>query len=358
MASFAGLLTSYMARTGVGDAEFARRLGVSRLTLIRWKEGVTQRPRYREDVLRCAELLRLEAGERDALLLAAGFAPESPSPTARPVPGPQPGEAAKDDALSGMEGIDGAAPVVSGPEPEMAVAAAPRGLASHRKPLVIAIASALVLIIALAAGLAAVVTAGGPDHPIAADGESLILIAPFTNYTSGQQGFNVRGRLRQEIDREIRKAGLSGVRTADWPAGIAAEPDAADAGRRSGAAMVIWGEYDSGRVMAAFTVPQSRTASRRQHVVDIDSSPSDLPTAINIGLPGEVRSAALLTLGELYLNDGQFDPAKKALLQALAPPDRPRHARRPALPAGARLYGGAVCRPGRGDLAFYPGAFR
>ena len=110
------------------------------------------------------------------------------------------------------------------------------------------------------------------------------------------------------------------MRTAHWPTRITGESYAADAGRRSGAAMVIWGEYDSGRVIASFTVPQSRTASWQQHVVDIDSSPSDLPTAINIDLPDEVRSVALLTLGELYLNKDEFALAKKALLRALARP--------------------------------------
>ena len=77
MSTFAELLTEYMARIGIGDAEMARRIGVSRLTLIRWKEGVTGRPRYREDVVRCADLLRLTPAERDGLLLAAGFSPET-----------------------------------------------------------------------------------------------------------------------------------------------------------------------------------------------------------------------------------------------------------------------------------------
>ncbi len=305
MATFADLLTSYMARAGVGDAEFARRLGVSRLTLIRWKEGVTQRPRYREDVLRCAELLRLEAGERDALLLAAGFAPEAP-----------PGVVFRPE----QEGTDDSSPVLSEPGPLHTASVTAPVHPGRRKTLGIVVVAALVLAVAMGASVAAVAMSGGTDHPTAADGESLILMAPFTNYTSGQQGFNVRGRLRQEIDREIGNSGLSGVRTADWPTAIASESEATEAGRRSGAVMVIWGEYDSGRVMAAFTVPQSRTASRQQHVVDIDSSPSDLPAAINIDLPGEVRSAALLTLGELYLNEGEFDLAKKALLQALAQP--------------------------------------
>ena len=77
MSTFAELLTEYMARIGIGDAEMARRIGVSRLTLIRWKEGVTTRPRYREDVLKCADLLRLTPAERDSLLLAAGFSPDA-----------------------------------------------------------------------------------------------------------------------------------------------------------------------------------------------------------------------------------------------------------------------------------------
>ena len=78
MSTFAELLTEYMTRIGIGDAEMARLIGVSRLTLIRWKEGVTARPRYREDVIKCADLLRLTSAERDTLLLAAGFSPDAP----------------------------------------------------------------------------------------------------------------------------------------------------------------------------------------------------------------------------------------------------------------------------------------
>ena len=78
MATFSELLTTYMTRTGIGDADLARRVGVNRLTLVRWKEGVTSRPRYREDVVKCAEVLRLTAEEGDELLLSAGFYPENP----------------------------------------------------------------------------------------------------------------------------------------------------------------------------------------------------------------------------------------------------------------------------------------
>ena len=85
-------------------------------------------------------------------------------------------------------------------------------------------------------------------------------MASFANYTGGQQGFNIQGRLKEEIDGEIAAAGLSGVRTVAWPGLIATESDAVDAGVRSRSSMVIWGEYDSGRVIVNFTVPPLRRA--------------------------------------------------------------------------------------------------
>jgi len=69
--TFAELLTAHIERVGISDADLSRRIGISRLTLIRWKEGVTARPRHREDVLRCAEILRLTPEELDELLLSA-----------------------------------------------------------------------------------------------------------------------------------------------------------------------------------------------------------------------------------------------------------------------------------------------
>ena len=85
MPDFGEILTSHVNRSGISDSEVARRVGVSRATLIRWKEGLTARPRYREDVLRCAEVLRLTPEERDELLIAADFEPESPPVEASPV---------------------------------------------------------------------------------------------------------------------------------------------------------------------------------------------------------------------------------------------------------------------------------
>ena len=303
MQTFAELLTSYMERTGIRDAELARRIPVSRQTLVRWKEGVTSRPRYREDVIRCAELLRLTEAETDELLLAAGFSPETAAP-ASDVEGPVPADAGEQPE----EPPDTSA-ILRPPQP------VPRG----RRSLLIAGAALALLIAVVAVGLV-LRSWDTTEYPAAVDGESLIVLSPFVNYTGGGQGFNVVGRLRGAVEDELETAGLTSVRTVEWPREIDEIPEAEDAIRRSNAALVIWGEYDSGRVVARFTAPDDLSSSLGEHVVDISSSPSDLPATINIGLTNEVRFVALATLGQLYLERDEFDRAKTLLIRALDPP--------------------------------------
>ena len=292
MQTFAELLTFYMERTGIGDAELARRIPVSRPTLIRWKEGVTTRPRYREDVVRCAELLRLAQAETDEFLLAAGFSPET-------APAPEDSALVRDLTA----------------EPESVESEDTPRSGIRKRGLLIAVAVGAVVFGAVVVGLA-IVLKDRTEYPAAVDGESLIVMAPFVNYTGGQQGYNVLGRLKDEIDNEVRDAGLSDVRSVEWPRDIESEADAEVAGRRSDAVIVIWGEYDSGRVMARFTVPRVRSTQRDQQVVDIASSPADLPATINAELTEQVRYVALLTLGQLYLDRGEFDIAKTVLIHA------------------------------------------
>ena len=293
MQTFAELLTFYMERTGIGDAELARRIPVSRPTLIRWKEGVTTRPRYREDVVRCAELLRLTQAETDEFLLAAGFSPETAPAT-------------EDSPL--MRDLTA--------EPEWVEAEESPRSTLKRRGVLIAVVVGAVVFGAIVVGALAVSLQDRTEYPVAVDGESLIVMAPFVNYTGGQQGYNVLGRLKDEIDNEVRDAGLSDVRAVEWPEEIESEADAAAAGQRSGSIIVIWGEYDSGRVMARFTVPRVRSTQRDQQVVDIASSPAELPATINAELTEQVRYVALLTLGQLYLERGEFDIAKTVLIHA------------------------------------------
>ncbi len=324
MPTFAELLNSFMARTGIGDAELARRIGVNRLTLVRWKEGVTTRPRHRDDVVRCAEELRLTPDERDELLLTAGFAPDTVPPTADTQPGVI-------ETAPGDEGTEEAAGA---------------GRSSRTRFAFVGAASLVILLgvlggyIAVTSGSVQQLTSTLPadtpiaitpevglatredvqTYPVAADGEWLILMAPFVNYTGGSQGYNVLGRLREAVDVEISAARLADVRTAELPDAINGEAEALEAGMRSGATIVIWGEYDSGRVKATFTLPRKSPGQHALQVVSLEVPSPDLSSTINIDLAAEVRFAALMTLCELYYQRSEFDRAKKSLLQAMTSP--------------------------------------
>ena len=297
MPDFGELLTTYTDRAGIGDAELARRIGVNRLTLVRWKEGVTARPRYREDVVRCAEALRLSDEERESLLAAAGFA--------------EPAQAAGSaDAGRGSSGL----------------AARGEGRRARRRRLWWAAgAGALVLAgVAAAVGVAAGLSAD--DAPAVAPGEPLIVLAPFTSYTPGE-GYNVHGRLREVIEAELQAAGVANARTEVWAEALEDEAEAQEALARSGAAIVVWGEYDSGRVIARFTTSQGGAPLNGRRVVQIASNPVNLPVTINAELTAEVRHVALATLGELYIEQGEFDLAKPVLIQASVRPPSDRYAR-------------------------------
>ena len=334
MRTFAELLTEYMERTGIGDAELARRIQVSRPTLLRWKEGVTTRPRYREDVLRCAEILRLTPEETDELLLAAGYSPEhqtvpqEPDEPGQPNDDQEPEESQEPPEIAGdllpIPARPGGLVVPAGRGGALSVSRMPtlEGLGVRRRRISRSGVGIFLALIGLAAVIAigAIANVLGDDgnHPTAAQGENLIVVAPFANYTGGGQGFNVAGRLQEAIDGEMLEAGLQRVRSARWPEVIENGEAARQASERSGASLVVWGEYDSGRVISRFTAPADRPDDLDQHLVDIPSSPAELTSSINISLVEEVRYIALLTLGQIYLEQKEHDQAKTILVRALA----------------------------------------
>ncbi|AUI67253.1 helix-turn-helix domain-containing protein [Beggiatoa leptomitoformis] len=71
--AFSVLLRTYLERHGTSEIAFAETLNIRRETLARWLSGEVSRPRQREDVMRCATYLNLNAEERNTLLTAAGF---------------------------------------------------------------------------------------------------------------------------------------------------------------------------------------------------------------------------------------------------------------------------------------------
>lgn len=300
MRTFAELLCEYTSRTGVSDAELARAIGVQRQTIFRWKEGLVARPRSAEDVLRLAGKLRLLPAERDALLMAAGFPPVNP-PSADLSP------------ASLLPAESGAIPVRTPP----LVITTPR---RRVQPAGIVVVGSVFFLIALVAAAFWLVRRAA--YPRAKAGETLIIIGQFANYTGGAQGYNVAGRVREALERELAADRLAGVRTAEWPAVIADGAGAEAATRRAGAALTIWGEYDSGRVVARLTT--AAAAPDTQHLVKLAASSDALSATINGTLPEEVRYLALLTIGQVYVDRGDYAQARAVLVQAAArPPAEP-----------------------------------
>lgn len=314
-----------MTRTGVSDAELARAIGVQRQTIFRWKEGLVARPRLAEDVLRCAAKLRLTADERDRLLLAAGFPPEVPpafpatdlrSVSAEAFTQPlAPTEPAGEVATpSGHE----AKP------PEPAVVSLPVGRPARRIMRLLASLAVAVVILSVAAWT----FWRGRDgrYPAAGPGETLVVVGQFANYTGGVQGYNVADRLQTALKRELDAARLTFARAVSWPEVIPDEAAARAVSRRSGAALVIWGEYDSGRVVGRLTLPPAQPANGERRYEKLLASPDELSAVINADLPEEVRYLSLLTLGQLYARQGDYSRARAVLVQALTRPPADRAA--------------------------------
>ena len=337
MRTFAELLTEYIERAGISDSELARSIGVRRQTLFRWKDGQIQRPRYREDVLRCARRLRLTPEERDLLLSAAGFSPEAP-PLSVPEQQPE------------RESEDAPADDSSRENPQEAVV--PLTVAPSRRPWVIGFVGGLVIIVGIALSTAVLSNGGGPPSvantiptptqtpeptvlpatptavvetpipvvvtPEPEAEEDVVVIARFANYIGGETGFNVAGRIKTALEEYLKEGFIPSIEIKVLSEDIRDEAEAQDAAQRTNASIVIWGEYDSGRAQARFTVPALDGSMEESQVERPVVNASGLTATINTELPHDVRLLALLILARLYEGGEDFKEARDLLDEALA----------------------------------------
>lgn len=296
MKPFGELLSHYISRAGISDAELARRLGVSRQTVFRWREGLTDRPRNRVDVLDIASKLRLAPKERDELMLAAGFSPEQSIP---------------EEPSAASDGF-----------PDKTAPQLPRSLSARQRWAIIVAGTILILVASIAIWREAAnrLSFEAPTVAPSAPGETLVLISTFVNYGREQAGFNVAGRLRETLGDELEAAGLDMVRVEVVPEPILHEVGALELGGELGAQLVVWGEYDSGRVIVLMTPlgnnDLTSTAEKRWHL----SATGELLSVINSDLPEEVRWLAIYILGQTHLRAGRLDEAKIAFDRALSSP--------------------------------------
>jgi len=325
MKTFGELLSQHMRRAGISDAEMARTLGVQRQTIFRWREGLVQHPRERADVLRIASKLRLTPAERDELLLAAGFAPQEEMPAlAAQAIGP-----ANQDEIVALPAERAGSVEQTAPQPA-SPAAAEQSQPPPRKPR-LWLAVGVVAVLALLA--LAVTLFSRPDEPTidgtrfqpgidlpspAQPGETLILLSQFANYSQGQAGYNVAGRLQETLNEEMAAAALQGIRIEQWPEVIDSPEAALAATQATSATLVLWGEYDSGRVVARVQAPQAARSVDQQELRRLVETPVDLNVTVNTELPEEMRWMALYVLGEAELSAGRHDTAEAALQRALA----------------------------------------
>lgn len=400
--TFGQLLSAYMRRSGISDSELARSIGVRRQTIFRWKEGLVERPRAREDVLQCAKKLRLSDDERDQLLLAAGFAPEqlvseslgellagnnlTPANTTLP---PAPDEAtnaepATESAPPPAAMLEAPPPMIKdeddiriNPEP---VAPPSRGNGASAAEVLIEEITATAIAatdktesalspqpsrwqarllhirmgrplgwLPLGAGLivllllwllwtrrapflipatptppapATVVLHPPPQttpttlpvYPLAAEGESLLLVAQFTGYTANER-YNVAGRISEALEQQITAAALVSTTVTIWPDEIPNAPRAGQLLAAANATMLIWGEYDSGRVRVNLETRNPQARQKRDFPL---TSADELVTTINSTVPNEIRILALIALGRLLRDQGNYAAATAAFQQALA----------------------------------------
>ncbi|MGD2057839.1 MAG: tetratricopeptide repeat protein [Anaerolineales bacterium] len=287
METFSELLSSFSERTGISDAELARRTGVSRQTIFRWKEGRSRGPRHRDMVLQLADTLQVSDQERDALLLAAGFPPV-------------------------------------GNQSELSFESKPDAARSpfwkHPATIVAAGIFLILLIVASALGLSqngVLTRLFAPSIQPAAEGETLILVSRFSNYANEQVGFNVAGRLGEAIRDELDDGLPEQVRVEIYPEVVTTDSLAQDRGADYGATLVIWGEYDSGRVIVHSTVPHLDLHTAAQGREWFISSSEELTTVVNSKLPQEIRWEVLHILGQTYYLAGESDTAETLFKSAV-----------------------------------------
>ena len=310
-----------MTRTGISDSELARHLGVSRQTIFRWKEGLTARPRVREDVLRCAERLRLSAGERDALLLAAGFAPENLA-------------TADTAALPGEVALHAQNEMVAAQTIDLPHAP-PRK--NHRARWL-----ALLGVGAIAVGIAlaffanptasqdfvALLITPTPSPmpsptPTPLPPEFVIAIARLNPRGGDAPAYDVTARLRQTLESEIAQENWASVRLLDVGDAVRDADTAERVRERANADLIVWGNFSGDDARVEFThiarVPMTGTLLSAFPLL-----PRDQSVTLNMNAPEQTRALALLSVLPLQLARGDAATARQIheVAQALTPPSR------------------------------------
>ena len=317
MQTFAELLTEYATRTGVSDAELARVLNVSRQTIFRWKEGWVGKPRYREDILRITDKLRLTPAERDELLLSAGFPPETP-------------------IVAASEILPTVQPT---PQIELSETPAPRALVPERLPVRTIPRwafwlAAVIAVIVVGMLVFAAISNPSANLPSAAPGETLVIIAQFADGfktfaptpihrvadSEPPTALDVSSRIQTALEREVRAARLEHIRVVTFSEAITDAARAEQIRQRANATIVVWGMPSGENVVVGLAVAPAASRADDLSLDALVAVPFDAPIQIASASSDEIQALVLVILAHLQLADGDFGMARAALTQALSRP--------------------------------------
>ena len=337
MRTFGELLTEFMRRTGTSDSELARTLDVRRQTIFRWKEGLVERPRRRDDILLIANKLRLTSEERDEILIAAGFAPETPvssisveSVSSVPSIPPVPESTELVPTISSIPSEPALTELVSTVSKNSSSSIRViRGLEISLRALVILLVVTF-LTVTLIVTLAIWQSNTNVVYPTAVPGQSLIIIAPLVGSASSVSAetpirrlpdttpiaTNINDRIRAALNRELQSARLDDVRVELWTQEIRDVNSANDALRRSNAKIVIWGKYESGNIFARLAIAPATSRADDLPLDSLVAMPTDIEVKIDGASPEEIRTLALIVLSQLFVDRGEFDLARAVLTQS------------------------------------------
>ena len=101
---------------------------------------------------------------------------------------------------------------------------------------------------------------------IAAENERLLIVAQFANFAS-DANYNVAGRIHEALSEQVQAARLEDTSVAIWPEIVEDNPTASGIVAATGAALMIWGEYDSGRVRVRFTLAGGGAETDRERLL-------------------------------------------------------------------------------------------
>jgi tetratricopeptide (TPR) repeat protein len=157
------------------------------------------------------------------------------------------------------------------------------------------------------------------EWPLAASAdETLILVSEFANYGGEKIGYNIAGRIREALLQEIVEIELENVRIELLPQVVTNEVAAQHMYELFGASIVIWGEYDSGRVIAVISAPMAEEQIESKEQRWLITTSEELNSIVNNDLPRDVRWLSLYVLGRMYLSNDNYDQAEQAFRRALS----------------------------------------